>query len=86
MTLSTLAIWAWTGISAVRWIAVWGFTDVDDPNCFEGVVFGFGNRSAHCEVVLHEYHARLANVFDEWWMVTVVLCLIWFMVRYRAEK
>ena len=84
-----LTIWAlvgWTVASVGRW--GYAFYSLVDDKYVECTRRGFGQswQDEDCVRALEvQYSGQFRDIWQEWWMLMVVLCLIWLMVRYREK-
>ena len=84
---TTWSIPGWTAISLFRWHVAYqdhSYRTFDECYMHVGRV-GFYDQEckAAMEII---YQAELSTVWNHWWILTIILCLFWFMVRYANLK
>lgn len=86
---TTWSIPGWAVISLVRWAVAWSSHDLRKyPDCLRSTLGGYGTYwDETCIAKLETiYQAEVSAIWNHWWILTIVLCLLWFMVRYANPK
>lgn len=88
---TTWSIPACTVISLVRWfVAYVSHGDRRGTECLHPVPGGGGYLSfwdKECVTELYMiYQAEFSTIWSHWWILTIILCLLWFMLRYENRK
>ena len=84
---TTWSVVAWTPISLFRWHVAYqdhSYRTFDECYIYVGRG-GFYSQECRAELELI-YQAELSTIWNHWWMLTIILCLLWIMVRYTNLK
>lgn len=83
---TTWSLVSWTVVSLVRLFLAYSRHDsrliADCTYAVEGI--GYWNRACIEESEL-VYSATKVVIWDNWWELTIILCLLWFMVRWSRK-
>ena len=82
--VTTWSIPGWTAISLIRWLVAYqSHTEREFDECF--VPPHHLSRACVAELDMI-YQASVSTIWQHWWILTIILCLFWIMVRYANLK